>query len=71
MVGFPGDLGAVLQEWRSTVYHKPSDDPKQPVNLETAGKFEEIAMQLVLDVANDPHRPEWKPNSIYKRYAAR
>jgi Zn-dependent M28 family amino/carboxypeptidase len=71
MVGFPGDLGTVLQKWRSEVYHTPSEDLKQPVNLETAAKFEEIVLQLLLDVANAPHRPEWKSNSFYKRYAAR
>jgi len=47
------------------------DDVHQPVNLETAAKYEEIMMQLLLDVANDPHRPQWKPTSIYRRYAAK
>jgi len=41
------------------------------VNLETAAKFEEIVLRLLLDVANDPHRPDWKAGSFYKRYAAR
>ena len=72
MVGFPGDLNAVLTKWRAEIYHTPSDDIKQPVNLETAGKFEDFVLQLLLDVAHDPHRPEWKPNSLYKqRYPAR
>ena len=61
----------MLTKWRTDVYHKPSDDIKQPVNLETAGKFEEFALQLLLDVANDPHRPEWTSNSFYRRYASR
>lgn len=61
----------MLQKWRRNPYHTPFDDVHQPVNLETAAKYEEIMMQLLLDVANDPHRPQWKPNSFYKRYAAR
>jgi hypothetical protein len=71
LVGFPGELGAVLQKWRRETWHTPSDDVKQPVNLETAAKLEEFALQLLLEVANDPHRPEWKSNSFFKRYAAK
>jgi hypothetical protein len=71
LVGFPGELAAVAEKWRREIVHKPWDDPKQPVNLETAAKFEDFALQLLLEVANDPHRPEWKSNSFFKRYAAK
>jgi Zn-dependent M28 family amino/carboxypeptidase len=71
MVGFPGESGALLRKFRRERYHTPLDNPQQPVNLETGAKFEETLMQLLLDVANDPHRPQWKTNSFYKRYAAK
>jgi len=70
-VGFPGELRAVLEKHRRNIQHTPVDDVNQPVNLETAAKFEEIVLRLLLDVANDPHRPDWKAGSFYKRYAAR
>jgi len=68
-VGFPGELGAVLQKWRLERYHTPFDDPQQPINLETVAKYEEIARALLLEVANNPRRPEWKSDSFYRRYA--
>jgi Zn-dependent M28 family amino/carboxypeptidase len=70
-VGFPGELSAKLQQYRRDVYHTPADNLQQPIDLNTAAKFEEIMLRLLLDVANDPHRPQWKPNSSYRRYAER
>ena len=58
-----------LSEWRHTRYHAPSDDVNQPVNLDTEAKYEEMIRRLVISVANDEHRPEWKPDSFFKRYA--
>ena len=69
-VGFPGELNEVQQKWLHDRYHAPSDDLQQPVNIETAAKFEEIVRQLLLDVANDPRRPQWKLDSFFRRYAA-
>jgi len=60
----------LLQEYRRSPYHTPFDDVHQRVNLETGAKYEEIMLQLLLGVANDPHRPQWKSDSFYKRYAA-
>jgi Zn-dependent M28 family amino/carboxypeptidase len=70
-VGFPGELNTVQQKWLHDRYHAPSDDLQQPVDLQTAAKFEEIVRQLLLDVANDPHRPQWKPQSFFRRFAAK
>jgi hypothetical protein len=67
-VGFPGELNAVQQKWRRERYHSPFDDPQQPINFETIAIYEEIARALLLDVANNPTRPAWKPGSLYKRY---
>jgi Zn-dependent M28 family amino/carboxypeptidase len=71
LVGFPGELAEVAERWHTETIHTPSDDLKQPMNLETAAKFEEFALQLLIEVANDPHRPEWKSSSFFKRYAAK
>lgn len=60
---------ATLREWRHTHYHAPSDDVDQPVNLGTEAKYEEMIRRLLISVADDDHRPEWKPDSFFKRYA--
>lgn len=68
-VGFPGELAAVQRAWRRERGHTPFDDPQQPINLETISQYEEIVRALLLDVANNPRRPQWKSGSFYKRYA--
>jgi Zn-dependent M28 family amino/carboxypeptidase len=66
----PGSSEAdTLAEWRHTRYHAPSDDVNQPVNLETEAKYEEVIRRLVVSVADDNQRPEWKPDSYFKQYA--
>lgn len=60
---------STLHEWLTTRYHAPSDDVNQPINLESAAKYEEVIRALLIDVANDEHRPEWKPDSFFRRYA--
>jgi hypothetical protein len=69
-VGFPGELRAIQQAWLHERYHAPSDDLKQPVNLETAATFEEIVRRLLVNIANEDRRPEWKADSFFRRYAA-
>lgn len=69
MVRFPGEMSALLDGLRKSPYHTPFDDPRQTVTFETIAKFEEVARALLLDIANDPRRPEWKSSSLFKRYA--
>jgi Zn-dependent M28 family amino/carboxypeptidase len=57
------------QKWLHERYHAPSDDLNQPVDLEAAGKFEDIVRDLTIEIANDSKRPEWKANSFFRRYA--
>jgi len=57
------------QKWLHERYHAPSDDLNQPVDLEAAGKFEDIVRDLTIEIANDGKRPEWKANSFFRRYA--
>jgi Zn-dependent M28 family amino/carboxypeptidase len=71
------DVGAVpgspeaakLKNWRTERYHAPSDDANQPVDLATAAGYEEVIRALVIEVANNPNRPEWKQDSFFRRYA--
>jgi Zn-dependent M28 family amino/carboxypeptidase len=59
----------VIDEWLHNRYHAPSDDTQQPVNLETAGKFEGLVWDLLGFTANSEKTPEWKPDSFFKRFA--
>jgi Zn-dependent M28 family amino/carboxypeptidase len=60
---------ATIKAWRTERYHAPSDDANQPVNLATAAGYEELIRALVIEVANDPTRPQWKQDSFFRRYA--
>jgi hypothetical protein len=59
-----------VHKWLKERYHAPSDDLDQPVNLEAAGKYEEVLTNLLISAANADHRPEWKESSFFKRFAA-
>ena len=71
-VGF--ELGTpeqkIFKDWLTNRYHAPSDDVNQPVNLQTAAGYEEFTRRLLLETANTPARPQWKPDSFFRRYAA-
>lgn len=66
--GTPED--ALAMKWLHERYHAPSDDLNQPVDLATAGKFEDIVSALALKVADDAQRPEWKSDSFFRRFAS-
>lgn len=57
------------RNWVRDIYHKPSDDLKQPVDREAAAKFDHVIAALLERVANDPARPEWYKDSFFKRFA--
>jgi Zn-dependent M28 family amino/carboxypeptidase len=59
----------ILKDWLTQRYHAPSDDINQPVDLAAAAKYEEIVRGLLINVADSEHRPEWKPDSFFRRYA--
>jgi Zn-dependent M28 family amino/carboxypeptidase len=59
----------MYRDWRAHRYHAPSDDLDQPVDLAAAGKYEDIIRQLMVRVADDPQRPQWKPESFFRRFA--
>ncbi len=69
-VGFePGSPEQQLfKDWLTQRYHAPSDDLNQPVNLEAAGKYEEIIRDLLLLAASEEQKPQWKADSFFRRY---
>ena len=71
-VGF--ELGTpeqkIFKDWLTNRYHAPSDDVNQPVDLQAAAGYEEFTRRLLLETANAPARPQWKPDSFFRRYAA-
>jgi hypothetical protein len=54
-----------INEWLANRYHKPSDDLEQPVNLETAVKFDSMYFDIVQSVANRQSRPAWYGKSVF------
>jgi hypothetical protein len=59
----------IRQDWVKTIYHRPADDLNQPVDLESAAKFDRIIFGLLRRVADDPARPHWKDDSFFRRFA--
>jgi Zn-dependent M28 family amino/carboxypeptidase len=59
----------IFKDWLTQRYHAPSDDVNQPVDLAAAAKYEEIVRALLINIANDDRRPQWKPDSFFRRYA--
>lgn len=59
----------IYQDWLTNRYHAPSDDLDQPVDLAAAGKYEDIIRLLMVKVANDAERPQWRTDSFFRRYA--
>jgi len=60
---------ATFKNWLTQRYHAPSDDADQPVDLATAGKYEEIIRAVMLRAADEVKRPQWKADSFFRRYA--
>ncbi len=59
----------IFKDWLTNRYHAPSDDLNQPVDFAAAAKYEEIVRSLLINIANDNHRPQWKSDSFFRRYA--
>jgi hypothetical protein len=59
----------IRRDWVRDVYHKPSDDLAQPINLDAAATFNRVILGLLQRVANDPARPKWNEDSFFKRFA--
>jgi Zn-dependent M28 family amino/carboxypeptidase len=60
----------IFKDWLTNRYHAPSDDLAQPLDLASAGLYEDVVRQLLISVANADARPQWKPDSFFRRYAS-
>ncbi|MCI4352969.1 MAG: M28 family metallopeptidase [Thermoplasmata archaeon] len=58
----------VFKAWLAERYHAPLDDLDQPVDRAAAAQFNAILGNLTLRVADADHRPEWKPDSFFRRF---
>jgi len=59
----------IFKDWLTQRYHAPSDDIDQPVDLHSAALYEEIVRRLLVETADASGRPQWKPDSFFRRYA--
>jgi hypothetical protein len=55
--------------WTKERYHAPSDDLDQPIDFAAAAKFDEVLAGIAQTLANEAARPQWKPDSFFKRFA--
>jgi len=58
----------IAKSWLKERYHAPSDDTKQPVDLECAARFNYLVRALAEAVANHPARPRWLPTSFFRLF---
>ena len=58
-----------FHNWLHQRYHAPSDDLSQPIDQSAAAKYEQVISQLMLTIADDSKRPQWKQQSFFRRYA--
>jgi Zn-dependent M28 family amino/carboxypeptidase len=58
----------IEKEWLKNRYHAPSDDLNQPVDLQAAAQYDRLMLKLAETVADQPARPQWKPDSFFRRF---
>ncbi len=61
----------VFKTWLTERYHSMKDDLNQPVDKEAAAQFDRLVAHLLVRVANADAKPTWKPDSFFRRYAAK
>ncbi|MBW8709489.1 MAG: M28 family peptidase, partial [Alphaproteobacteria bacterium] len=58
---------AIEHDWRANRYHSPSDDLDQPVMKEEAVKLDAFVAAITIRVANAGMRPQFLPDSIFRK----
>jgi Zn-dependent M28 family amino/carboxypeptidase len=58
----------IAKTWLTERYHAPSDDLTQPVDKVAAGKFDHLVATLLLRVADEKQKPEWRSDSFFRRF---
>ena len=71
-IGYRPDTpeAAADRAWRAERYHGPKDDLSQPIDRESAVRFNGYMAALIRSVADAPTRPTWLPTSFFRRFAA-
>jgi Zn-dependent M28 family amino/carboxypeptidase len=59
----------IFKAWLKERYHAPLDDLEQPVDLAAAARFNSILSALTLRIADADRRPQWNPDSFFRRFA--
>jgi Zn-dependent M28 family amino/carboxypeptidase len=59
----------IFRAWYRDRYHAVADDVTQPVDLAAAAQFNALLLALIERVADEPHAPQWKPESFFSRFA--
>lgn len=66
----PGSLEEKIKaDWRTLRYHSPADDLDQPVDKSAAAQLDAFVAAMAREVANQPQRPAWRPESFFRRFA--
>ena len=60
--------GAALQEMEARAVPRPSDDLRQPVDLEAAAAFNRLLLRFCRHVADRSEAPRWKAGSFFRRF---
>jgi hypothetical protein len=59
----------IVNTWLKERYHAPSDDTRQPVDLQAAARFDGLVLAFVEAVADRTARPHWNQTSFFRRFA--
>jgi len=66
--GYPVGTPAyqIEKDWRTNRYHSPADNLSQPVDLPAAADFNAYVTALTLKIADNPIKPSWNTDSIFR-----
>jgi hypothetical protein len=69
--GDGGNHGREVDDvWEREVYHSQKDDMTQVFDFEAGARFARLNFRLLMDVANEPKRPEWNAGDFFgERFA--
>jgi hypothetical protein len=66
---FGAELGSeedeAMKRWLTERYHAPADDLNQPVDKAAAAQFTRLLLDLCVEIANAPEKPQWKSDSFF------
>jgi len=61
-----GESERIYRRWYQVGYHRPQDDPAQPIDWKAASDFNRFFYALVARVADQPAKPAWKAGSALR-----